>query len=274
MKTYTLYKGDIILQFDEVKHAYFVNDERVYGVTSATGIIDKSGPLIHWAVNKQCIPFLKDRIKAGKAYDELELNEIFNEAATQHTRRKQSAADIGTLAHAWIESYVKHKINLNTGTIIYPEYEKKPEMPVSKTLQNLINAFLAWEKAHKVIFLTSEKKVYSKRHNYAGTLDIEAVVDKELSIIDIKTSNHIVNEYRFQVAAYMQAQKEELKQPYKAYWILRLGKETRTNNNGEEGVDFEARRYTTTSDYKPDFKAFLGALEVFKRLQELKRNFA
>jgi hypothetical protein len=50
IKTLKPYKG-ITLQFDEEKHRFTVNEKPVMGVTTITGIIDKSQPLIIWAVN-------------------------------------------------------------------------------------------------------------------------------------------------------------------------------------------------------------------------------
>lgn len=274
METYKLYNGEVTLQFDEGKHVYYANGERAWGVTSATGTIDKSGPLIYWAVNKMCLPFLKTQIIPGKSYDEVELSRIFTEAATQHNRKKDDAANIGTLGHAWVESYIKYKINqqYELDQMPYPEYATMPEMPINPILQNVANAFLAWESEHHVTFRASEAKIYSKKYGYAGTMDIEATVDGDLCVVDLKTSNHIVDEYRFQVAAYMNARKEELGHKYKAYWILRVGKEKKVNKDGVEAVEFEARRYDVKTEYKQDLSAFLGALAVYKRLQELKKN--
>jgi hypothetical protein len=260
METYKLYNDTVTLQFDEKKHQYFVNGERAYGVTSATGTIDKSGPITYWAVNKMCIPFLKENIKPGKMYDEVELTNIFSNASTQHTRKKEDAANLGTLAHAWVEAHIKALLN-NTS---------QPEMPINQTLQNLVNAFLKWERIHHVTYHESEKKIYSKKHGYAGTMDIEATVDDELCVVDLKTSNHIVDEYRFQVSAYMGARIEELKKKYKAYWIIRVGKEKKVDQNGIEEVEFEAIRYEVKTEFKKDFKTFLASLTIYKRLQELK----
>lgn len=273
MQTYKLYDGKVVLQFDEASHVYYVNDERVWGVTSATGTIDKSGPLIYWAVNKMCIPFLKEQIKPGVVYDEIQLSQLFTEAATQHNKKKDSAANIGTLGHEWVESYIKYRINSRHqyDQLPYPEYATMPAEPINETLKNLANAFLKWESEHEVVFYASEEKIYSKKYNYAGTMDIEALVDGELCVVDLKTSNKLVDEYRFQVAAYMNARMEETGKKFKAYWILRVGKEKKINKDGVEEVEFEARRYSVKEDYKKDLSAFLGALSVYKRLQELKK---
>lgn len=271
-QVYRLYDGEVVLVFDPIRHRYKANGKPVVGVTSVIGVIDKSGPLINWAVNKVCIPFLREKIKPGETYDEVELVNLFNNAGKQHTIKTQQAADVGTLGHKWIEAYIKYQINRQRkGEEPYPEYKEYPPAPQNQVLKNLVQAFLTWESSHKVTFHESERKVYSKKHNYAGTLDVEATVDKELCILDVKTSNRIYHEHRFQVAAYMNARIEELRKSYKAYWIVRLGKDKLIDEKGGELADFEAIRYSKT-DFKADIGAFLGALKVYNRLQELRRN--
>ena len=129
-------------------------------------------------------------------------------------------------------------------------------------MQNGVNAFLDFVNTHQVKFFESEKKVYSRKHGYTGTLDAEGIIDNQLCIIDFKTSNGIYDEYRFQVAAYLEARKEETGNKYGAYWIARFGKET---------PDFETVR-VPIKEHKDDLKAFLGALAIRRRLKALKPN--
>ena len=66
-------------------------------------------------------------------------------------------------------------------------------MPKRREAQIAVNAFLDWEAANKVKFVSSERVVYSKKHDYIGKMDIEAKVNGKLSMIDIKTSNGLYN---------------------------------------------------------------------------------
>ena len=45
----TPYK-DITLEFDEEKHRFMIAGRDIISVTGATSMIDKSGPLMGWAV--------------------------------------------------------------------------------------------------------------------------------------------------------------------------------------------------------------------------------
>ncbi len=245
IEKYNLYDGEINLEFDPKNHIYRIGDRIVYGVTSIVNVIGKPA-LIYWAVN-QCIDNLKSIWEAGKSYDEIEILNILTTAKNIHTEKKNQSATIGDLAHKWIEDYIKAKI----------EGTNTPTIPVNKQLENSINAFLKWEKENKVEWLESEKKIYSKQYDYAGTLDAEAKVNNELSIIDFKTSNGIYDEYFLQVAAYIQARKEETGNDYKMAYIVRIGKD------GELEVK-------ELDNFDKHLRVFLGALEIYKWQQDLR----
>lgn len=283
-------EGEVTLNYDSGKHAYYINGVPATGVTTALSVIDKSGPLIYWAVNKMCLGYLKETIKPGQVYDEVFLMNTWTTAANAHRAKKEEAAGIGTMAHDWIERWIKHRINEeyigkhnlsadwdphNLPPLPWPEHRNPPELPVSPLLRNAVMAFMNWEKEHKVVYLHSEKKVCHPKLMYAGTLDFEAIVDGELTIGDLKTSNGIYDEYRFQIAAYLEARRLETGNKYKARWCVRVGKETKRDKDGNEQVEFEAKRYDTGKDQKADFDAFAAALTLHRRLKALKppRNY-
>ncbi|HOM27377.1 MAG TPA: hypothetical protein PKV21_07720 [bacterium] len=218
-----------------------MENEIIYGTTNIVGIIEKKG-LIFWAVN-QCIQNLKNIWKAGKSYDEIEINNILQSSKDIHKEKTDQAAMIGEYVHSWIEKYIKAKIN-NT---------ELPKLPVNEKIINSVKAFLKWESENKVEWIDSEKKILSLKYKYAGTLDAEAIVNGELSIIDFKTSNGIWDEYLLQVSAYLKAREEETKQDYKNVYIIRIGKD------GE----LETKK-VNDKELKDCFKAFLGCLEVYK----------
>lgn len=270
LQTHRLYKGQVKIVFSPRYHAYYLNEyateNRLWGVTSATGMIDKSGPLMWWAVNKCAIPYLKERILPGKSYDEVELMKMFDEAGREPNRKKSEAGAIGKLIHEWCERWIKWSINQRE--VLHPDFLQKPEMPTSPIMVNGVTSFLGWVEQHKVEFLHSEKVVYSKKHRYVGTMDAEAIVDGELAVVDFKTSNGLYDEYRFQAAAYLNARQEETKKKYQSYWLVRFDKESKKDDEGNDYVEFEARR-NDIADFPADFAAFVGALSVLKRKKQL-----
>jgi hypothetical protein len=242
-----LYDGSIELCFDEARHRFTVNEKSIISVTGVTSIIDKSRPLIYWAVGLTKdflmgnLQVLIDDTKGDK------IAAIIDEAVKQHSIKKEKAADVGTQVHVWVEQFIKAKSK-----------KEWPEIPKDPQVFNGISAFLKWVDEYEVKFISSERLIYSKKHKYAGIMDAEAIIKKRLCVIDFKTSKAIYPEMRFQVAAYQGAAEEESGKEYPGNkWLARFDKET-----GE----FEAHEF---AEQDKDFKAFLAALDLRRRLKEL-----
>jgi len=246
-----LYNGTVELCYDPQRHLYTVGGIPIEGVTSVVSVIDKSAPLMQWAVN-EAIDYLRERIKPGLPLDEIQLKEALYGASIQHKVFKRKAGDLGTLIHGWIESYIKGE---------------KPPMPINEAMKNGVNAFLSWMEKNEVKFLSSERKIYSRKYKFAGTLDAEGTIGGKSAIIDFKTSNAIYDEMRYQVAAYQCAREEEEGKRYDERWIIRFSKKL-----DDAGLaEFEAARL---DNYEEDLKAFLGALVLYRRQKQLRGMFA
>lgn len=268
-----LYSGKIMVKFFPVSHQYWVNGVRKTGVTSYLNIKDKSTALVSWATEIGA-DFLIEKLLKGQSITEKDILD----ASELHRVRKQEAADIGTIIHDWCEGYIKHKLKDKA-------YPNVPEFPEDKNAQIGINAFLDWEKEHGVTFISSERVVYSKKHDYIGKMDIEARVDRKLCLVDLKSSNGLYNTVRMQTAAYLKADEEERKgKVYKGRWAIRLAKETEKEyiarmekkqakalKNGREVKPyppyqvFEAMYLDEKAgDIENDFEAFLACLTLFR----------
>jgi len=252
MVSVKLYDGTIELCFDEARHRFTVNGNPVFpSVTGATGVIDKSRPLIYWAVGLTKdflmgnLQALIDDTKGDK------IAAIIDEAVKQHSIKKQEAADVGTQVHAWVEAFIKAKSKKD-----WPEIPKDPQV------FNGITAFLKWVDEYEVEFKSSEKLIYSRKYKYAGIMDAEAVIKRKLCVIDFKTSKAIYPEMRFQVAAYQAAAEEESEKEYSGNkWLVGFDKKT-----GEcDPHEF--------AEQDKDFEAFLAALKLRRRLKELETPY-
>lgn len=244
IQQFKLYKGQIVLRFDDAKHIYTVNNKTIYGVTSITGIIAKPG-LIYWAANMAADTFFANMV-AGKALDELQIKELADQIRTSHVQKKDKAADLGTMIHDWISEFLKAGI----------AKKPLPKKPINPEMKNAINSFLEWCKQNKVKFLESERRVYSKKYKYAGTLDAIATINGKSAIIDFKTGNAVYPEMFLQTVAYQSALQEETEKKYSQNIILRLSKEDK-----EKGIEpFEVLE---TTDYVNNFKVFLACLKIY-----------
>lgn len=237
----TLYDGHVNITLGG-NHVYYikVDGQRVptTSVTTALGVIDKSGPLKYWAVNlavDYTEKYLEDeeenalngnmtdsngnKIKyAKRLFSRNELINVLENARRQHTVRTTEAASLGSTIHGMIEDYVKAKIN---------KQDYKIDEELDERVVNGFQAFLNWEKENKVEFLHSEKLIYSAKYGYVGTADCIAKLDGKLFLLDWKTGNAIYDEMTYQVSAYIMAREEEFpKEKYEGAIIVRLDKET------------------------------------------------
>jgi len=114
----------------------------------------------------------------------------FKEANT----KKAKAADEGKYVHEIVESFIKRR------QIIVPEEYLGIKKAFEDFLKN--NYFYSREE-------WLERKTVHPLHRYAGTFDILGELNGHFSLIDIKTSSAIYEDYRLQTSAYVSALNEE-----------------------------------------------------------------
>lgn len=245
MPSHELYGGDVTLEFDEKKHVYTVDDKVIPSVTGITKIIDKSGPLMWWAVG-ECVDFIRTRKPDFSEMDEIEVDEFLHDAHRAHLRSSKKAADIGTLVHAWIDDYLCGKVS-------------QSDLPKNPAARSSCITFLDWYHEHVEAVYETEFKCYSREHGYAGTADFDGMVLGERALVDWKTSKAIYPEYEIQGNAYIMAREEELDVTYDALWIIALPK---------DGGPIKAKRFTPSQKAQD---GFLGALALWRSLKEKRK---
>jgi len=255
-ETIKLYNGDVTIDFYIDSHRYrnLETKEWIPSVTSITGLVDKSRPLLIWSENlsrewfkDNLIPAVLDpKLDIGE--DELE--QMIETGTKQYAIKRDEAATVGTLAHLWVEEYINSKLH---GT---PE----PKKPKDERVYNSVIAFLKWLDEHKVKFHDSERYVYSKTHGYCGLVDCIATVDGKKHLIDFKTSKGVYPEFFLQVAGYWGAYLEETDDELDNCLILNFGKD-----------DAEFKVYECP-DPTSDFSAFIACLHLKNRLGELNKS--
>ncbi len=117
----------------------------------------------------------------------------------------QDAHEVGTAVHKYAEAIMRLRMGENVRVPTLPTQEIVGGVAVASRHQNAVDAFHAWLDAHKIEPLTSEVRLVSRQHGYAGTADMIARVDGIPTMVDFKTSKGIYLEYPVQVAAYKHA---------------------------------------------------------------------
>jgi hypothetical protein len=273
-------KPEVTLRLDAEKHVYYLvredgSLEKQSGCTNVLHVIDKSFHLMPWATRcmfEQLVRTLPVRTRADGIVVTVELplddfKVIATEARAAHKNRLNDASDIGRLAHDCLEKSIKYAI-ANTGGIVI----EIVDLPADACAASCVAAAHKWMKAHKVVWLETERKIYSRKYKVAGTLDGLAKVSScddylccectaarpvfvdRLSIVDWKSSGALRVEYCGQVGIYKHSIQEELGIVVEDCWINRLDKET-----GE----FEPW-HLTAETFAADLEMFLCCLALVR----------
>lgn len=235
--TFTLYNGEVELTFDDDKHLYTVDGEPVPSITGILKVINKPA-LMFWSVS-MATDFLGRQWAPGRSYDEVEIFNLLKDAKAAHRMKADDAATIGTMTHAWIERHLKGE---------------ELELPENPQMRGGVEAFLKFQKEHNLEVTESERKVYSKKYNVAGTCDIYGTYEGEPVVADIKTSSAIYPEALLQTAGYDLCLSEELDIEFKKHLVINCGKDGSLNFHISDRVE-EGR------------KGFIAALELHRALQ-------
>ena len=259
VEKYPLYQGKVILEFDSQNHIYSVEGKQVYGVTNITGILNKPG-LLYWGVNK-AVEFLEANWKPGKIYDEVQIKNLLEEARKTHTQIKDEAASIGGMIHEWVASYVK----------ALAEKKTPPKRPINKEMKAAIDGFFKWAKKSQLRIMRSEQKILSRKWGFAGTLDLEGLVENKRTVIDLKTGNRLYPEAFLQASAYLKAREEETGKKYPGgVIIVRLSK--KVEEAGKTIIEpFEARK---DEEVDLHFKCFLNCLSIYRWQMKMRKKEA
>jgi hypothetical protein len=232
----TKLRNNLELDFDDEKHIYYHKGQKVESVTGICGKGIPKPQLTNWLVSTP-IRAIKDSLHSmldnEQTLDRVRLERIIHEAKQKTNKIKDDAGLVGSVVHGLIEDFLQGK--------------KIPNQSDTAVI-NCWNIFLDWWKTQEYEVVELEKKIFSKKHNYAGTLDLVLKDKKDnLVLADIKTSNHISFDYTLQLNAYKEAYEEETKQKITKGLIIRLPK---------KDSNIEVKELPLN---KQMFNAFLGA---------------
>ena len=213
MTEYTIryHTGDkVLLEYDHAAHSYVVEEEKIPNVTT---LIDGVFPkyLTEWAA--RCgADYWKEH------YGTHEASDMYRGIINAHKDVSGAARDIGHETQSWLEEYINSSIK-------HPNEVDWKLGSLSDKSKNAVQAFLKWEASHDIVWMGSEKKIYSKEYNFAGTIDALAMINGKFCIVDFKTSAKIYKEAYVQLSAYAQAIEEIHGRSVDLAVVLRLDKE-------------------------------------------------
>ena len=159
-------------------------------------------------------------------------------------------ADIGTLAHYFVECDIQGKVG-------DPEVLNDYTQTHHRAADICYEKFLKWKKEVNFQSLKSELRLVSEKYKYGGTLDLYGLRHGKKTLVDFKTGKSIFSEAFTQVSAYENLARENGLEVEECR-IVRIG---RTENEG-----FEDRYVPNTGVH---FKRFLACLEIYNLNKEL-----
>jgi len=243
------YKDGTCLFYNPDTHTYVVNNKIVPSVTGICGNGVPKPELIKWKVYTPLSEFhklIKGQLETNIPLDGVSLLRMKKVASEKTDEIMKDAGLIGTVVHSLIESFLKGE----------PIIE-----PTDPKVINCWQLFLNWWKESKYEVVELEKKIYSKKWNYAGTFDVIVKDDKEnLVLIDFKTSNHLSFDYNLQVNAYKVAYEEETGLKIRKAMLVRLPKNE---------SNLEIKFVPLTKDL---FKSFIGAKFIWQEMKRFKNG--
>lgn len=239
---YKLYKGEIELSFDPVKHIYEANGKLVYGVTGIIGVLSKPF-LTPWAVK-----LTADYVRENKGFLTEHLEDILVNAKREHRRVSKEARELGTRVHDIADRWFSE----NKSKLMIEMLGVKNEEE-----RNALISFIKITEKMKLEREFGERKIYSKKYHYAGTTDFIGKVDGVMTLVDYKCSSAIYPEVFLQLFAYAQAIEEETGLKIEQTAVFRLGKD------GEPEVKID-------KNWKEKLPAFLACKAIYEWRQSLK----
>jgi len=188
---------------------------RLRSVTSVLGVLNKEA-LIQWAVD-QSMDYIRERVDYDAdgvvRFTQPDLEALLRKARMAHYRTKTEAAELGTIAHDYVEAF------LRTGN----EQDMAGQDP---RVANCYDLFRRWWDQAGLSVIQTELMVYHAPLGYAGQLDFLAADQAGNPVlVDWKTSKHIYWNYDLQVVAYAKALHAMGRGIVSAMRIVRIGRE-------------------------------------------------
>src|SRR3990167_4318640 len=165
---------------------------------SVTTIINGGIPkpaLIYWSAN-QVAEFVRDNYERGAGLAATDRDAAYDLLKRAPWRKKEKAADIGSLVHEWIEA----------------DRLEKPMPKVPEQVEPYLVSFRRFVEDFSPEYEAAEASVFNRKERYAGTLDavvslqLPLTTERQRFVLDAKSGKGVYPEVGLQLAAYRHAE--------------------------------------------------------------------
>lgn len=245
--------------FDEASHTYTYEKEKLTSVTTFIKNFSVPFDSDYWS-NRKAKDRLAERRNTTRSNindDDPELNDTIKEIVGEWDVKRDTACDMGTLTHKYIEE------RFTPGSLI-----TRDDFTDLETLRRIDKFEALYEKRlHTLIPVAQELRIFSRKLKLAGTIDALFIKDGKLFIVDWKTNKKLSTD----------ADKcwQKLKPPFQDEWENELNKYSIQLNLyklilSEYGIDVdgcaivyippsvEEPKILKVKDYEPKLRAYFG----------------
>lgn len=259
-----LYNGTVQIDFYPTSHSYKLISidgkmfgERIPSPSSVVGKLDKSAPMMYWAV-RQFEKSLLNHMRDGNNFTRDDILSMVGISRDSYLERSKEAANVGSVVHYAAE----HQLEDLTLAKDWNELSDEDQVRASHSF----NAYKSWfASIPDLKILKAEFNVFSKKHIFGGQADGLIERGGKKYLIDYKTSKGIYSSQIYQVAAYLKAYEEETRETLAGATIVNFTKEN-IFKNGElvkKAGDFYTKEISRGQLVKA-YKAFKGLLDVWR----------
>lgn len=137
-------------------------------------------------------------------------------------RKTKIAGAIGDEFHRCVESWLNTGAYTVQAPIVDDEFELPSTMP---RIEGMLRSWAKWAASVNCEIHETEMQIISRTHMYSGTMDAVGVFNRQLIVLDWKTSSRIYPDMDLQLVAYAQAYNEMTGSKIKAGLIVHVSKD-------------------------------------------------
>lgn len=278
MNSQKLYDGKYTITFKpngrpRYKSEELGKDPNRLSPSTATGVIDKSKPMMIWATKSYRDFMLKNLNKSVFSKEEIEL--IIRDGVNKYQEISKDACDVGSFVHDWAENFAKAKMKNED----IPELPIKPKKidenkwkkEIEPQVLSGIEGFIDWYKKNNVEFMEVERIIYSEKYNYWGRFDAIAKVNGKVMLIDYKTAKGVYLPFYLQTSAYWRAYEEENGKTFDGGLILHFQKDSEKAEESGTFHVYNIKRKDHEKFYLPSYVRALNLARINKAMDSYQK---
>jgi len=224
-------------------HRYRYEDAKTYLVSpsSVVGVLDKSNQLLVWN-DRLITEYIEKTAKTNPQWQDWEVIKMVEDSLQQRNIKKDEAAEIGNVIHAyaertaWCKTMGEPLPEVPEPPVITEDMTEEETATLNANYEQVmrgIESFIKFEQEENVVYLDAERFIYSEKNvvPFVGRFDAIIQARGMRILCDYKTSKGVYSSQKYQLGGYDLGLIEEYEYrkqplPYDAVGVLHFDKNT------------------------------------------------